>query len=105
MTDYATAAMVRQQVGLDPADPDPRIDRAVAATNAWATKLPHAPAAATDPEFVLGCTILAARWYKRNATPEGVGTFGADVAVYVPRRDGDVDALLGLGTYAPPRVG
>jgi hypothetical protein len=99
--------MVRAQVGLDPlpADPDDRVDAAVAATNAWASRLPHAPADPADAEFVLGCTILAARWYKRKATPEGVGTFGADVAVYVPRRDGDVDALLRVGVYAPPRVG
>lgn len=107
MTVYTTAVEVRESVGLEPADPDPNVATAVDAANAWASALPHAPADDVDPrwpEFVLGVRLLAARWYKRRFTPEGVGAVG-DVPLYAPRRDPDVDQLLRVGPYAPPRVG
>jgi hypothetical protein len=104
---YVAAATVRASVGLEPADPDPRVQTATDAANSWASMLPHAPAddsAALWPSFVLGVELLATRWYKRKFTPEGVGSVG-DVPLYVPRRDPDVDQLLRVGPYAPPRVG
>jgi hypothetical protein len=107
VTEYTTDVAVRVSVGLEPADPDPNIADAVLSANAWASNLPHAPADDTDPhwpEFVLGVKYLAARWYKRRFTPEGVGSAG-DVPLYVPRRDPDIDQLLRVGPYAPPRVG
>jgi hypothetical protein len=104
VTAYTTDAAVREAAGLPVGDPDPGIPRAVAAANAFASKLPHAPADANDPEFVEGVLLLAVRYYKRKYSPEGVGTFG-EVALYAPRRDPDVDQLLRLGAWSPPRVG
>jgi hypothetical protein len=48
--------------------------------------------------------MLAARYVRRRATPSGVEST-ADGAVYLPRRDGDVDQLLRIGAYAMPSVG
>lgn len=52
-----------------------------------------------------GATLLAARLYRRRDTPAGVLTFGMEGAVAIQRSDPDVAQLLGLGSYAPPRVG
>lgn len=97
MTDYTDAATVRLFVGLEADDPDPDVEPAVAAANAFASALDHAPVDAGDPSFALGCKLLAARWYKRKFTPEGVGTFGSDIALYIRRTDPDVATLLRLG--------
>lgn len=51
-----------------------------------------------------GAVMLAARLYRRRNTPGGIESI-TDTAVYVPRRDGDVDAMLHQGAWAPPRVG
>ena len=48
--------------------------------------------------------MLAARLYRRRNTPAGIESM-PDGAVYLPQRDGDVDPLLKIGRYAPPRVG
>lgn len=85
----------------------------VDATNAWVAgtayvaELPLGPNGepATWPADVTqGAVMLAARLYRRRNSPSGVEPF-TDGAVYLPRRDGDVDALLHMGYYAPPRVG
>jgi hypothetical protein len=57
------------------------------------------------PRQVLGATMLAVRLYRRRDSPAGVATFGAEGAAYVTRNDPDVAQLLGIGAYAPPRVG
>ena len=55
-------------------------------------------------DVILGATMLAARLYRRRNTPGGIEAI-ADGAVYVPRRDGDVDSMLHMHAWAPPRVG
>lgn len=95
------------------ADDDPTLAECVAATNAWAARIPYVadqmPAdgdtgePAPWPEDVTtGAIMLAARLYRRRNTPGGIeaGTDGG--AVYVPRRDADVSTLLHLGA---PEVG
>jgi hypothetical protein len=57
------------------------------------------------PRKALGATMLAVRLYRRRDSPAGVATFGAEGAAYVTRNDPDVAQLLGIGAYAPPRVG
>jgi nitrogen fixation protein len=107
VTDYTTPAKVKAAVGLglgDVAD-DTRLADSVAAANAWATRLPHAPTDPGDPaeaDFVLGVTTLAGRLYKRRTSPEGYEATGDGLAVYVPKRDADIDRLMRLNR---PRVG
>jgi hypothetical protein len=83
----------------------------VAATNAWVAATAYV--AELDPvtwpvewpdDVAQGAVMLAARLYRRRNTPGGIESM-ADVAVYVPRRDSDVDRLLHMGAWAPPRVG
>lgn len=52
-----------------------------------------------------GATLLAARFYRRKDSPAGFQMQGMEAAVYVSRNDPDVAQLLGLGAFAPPRVG
>lgn len=77
----------------------------VAATNVWVSRTPYVASIPTDldwpADILQGATMLAARLYRRRNTPGGIEAFGAD-AVYVPRRDADVTAMLHL---AAPRVG
>lgn len=95
MTDYTDAATVRRYVGLEANDPDPDIEPAVAAANQFATGRDNAPPA-DDPSFALGAKLLAARLYKRKFTPEGVGSFGGEIPLYVARSDPEIRMLLGL---------
>lgn len=76
------------------------------ATNVWIAGLPHWQAG-TEPwpaDLTQGAVMLAARLYRRRNTPAGIESM-PDGAVYLPKRDGDVDPLLKIGRYAPPRVG
>lgn len=79
-----------------------------AATTAWVNGLPYVeglgPTAPWPADVRLGATMLAARMYRRRNTPSGVEST-TDGAVYLPRRDSDVDAMLRLGAWAEPEVG
>src|SRR6187431_2853637 len=91
----------------DTADDD-LIAQCVAAVNVWVAAGPYV-AALPDPvvwpdDVTLGATMLAARLFRRRNTPAGIEALG-DGAVYVPRRDSDVDSMLHIGAWAPPRVG
>lgn len=99
--DYTTISAVKAWLRVDDTDDD-LITAVVEACNAWATDLPHAPADTTHAGWNLGVRMLAARLYRRRNTPGGVEAFGDAGAVYVPRRDSDVDSLLRLGAYAKP---
>lgn len=82
------------------------LDAVTAAVNAWVAALPHW-STVTDPwppDLTQGAVMLAARLYRRRNTPAGIESM-PDGAVYLPQRDGDVDPLLKIGRYAPPRVG
>jgi hypothetical protein len=76
------------------------------ATNAWVTALPHWSETVEPwpPDLTQGAIMLAARLYRRRNTPAGVESM-PDGAVYLPKRDADIDPLLKIGRYAPPRVG
>ena len=110
-----TDVMVKAWLRLDPTDTtdDDLISQVVDATNAWVAGsaymidrgLGPAPWPAQWPEDVTqGAVMLAARLYRRRNTPGGIESM-ADAAVYVPRRDSDVDRLLHMGAWAPPRAG
>ena len=79
---------------------------AVAAVNSlvrgW---LAPAPDGEWAPHHTFGATLLAARFYRRKDSPAGFQLQGMEAAAYVSRNDPDVAQLLGLGSYAPPRVG
>jgi hypothetical protein len=98
----------------DDADNDV-VGQAVAAVNAWVSDLPHVPVYVPPPAdpvepdplagWRLGATMLAARYHRRRNSAGGVESVTDAGAVYVPRRDSDVDRLLRIGTHAPPRLG
>jgi hypothetical protein len=46
-----------------------------------------------------------ARFYRRKDSPAGFQLQGMEGAVYVSRNDPDIAQLLGIGAFAPPRVG
>jgi Phage gp6-like head-tail connector protein len=103
-----TADLVKSWLHLTDAADDDLIAEVVAATNAWVAATAYVrelPDPNTWPDDVmLGAVMLAARLYRRRNTPSGVEPF-IEGAVYLPRRDHDVDAMLHQGYYAPPRVG
>jgi hypothetical protein len=90
---------------LSLADPEEAAP-AVAAVNSlirgW---LSPAPDGEWSPHHSYGATLLAARFYRRKDSPAGFQLQGMEAAAYVSRNDPDVAQLLGLGSYAPPRVG
>ena len=96
----------------DDATDDDLIGSCVEAVNVWVGASAYVtdldptdyPAGTWPDDVTLGGTMLAARLYRRRNTPGGIETF-TDGAVYVPRRDSDVDSMLHLGAWAPPRVG
>lgn len=106
-----TTDQVKAWLHITDAADDPLLSAVVDATNAWVAstawvqELPPDPDPDLWPDDVTqGAVMLAARLYRRRNTPSGVEPF-VDGAVYLPRRDADVDMLLHLGYYSPPRVG
>jgi hypothetical protein len=109
-----TTGQVKAWLHLGDEGDDVLLGDVVAATNAWVAAtawvagLPvppdDDPAGLWPADVTQGAVMLAARLYRRRNTPSGVEPF-TDGAVYLPRRDADVDLLLHLGYYAPPRVG
>ena len=95
----------------DTADDDLLAD-VVAAATAYVETIPYVleldpevwPAGLWPSDVTQGAIMLAARLYRRRNTPSGVESF-VEGAVYLPRRDHDVDLLLHTGFYARPRVG
>lgn len=101
---------------LDQADdaggpaPRPQLGMVVSAVNVWVRRLYAGSVAAGggltwDADVVLAAIMLAGRLWRRRDSPAGVETFAGDGAVYVQRTDPDVAMMLGIGAYAPPRVG
>lgn len=84
----------------------------VGAVNGWVAQTAYVkeldPLVWKPPDWPMdvtqGAVMLAARLYRRRNTPGGIESM-ADSAVYVPRRDSDVDLLLHQGAWAPPRIG
>lgn len=95
-------------LAADDTSDDALLGEVVDATNAWVAATAYVkelPDPAVWPADVTqGAVMLAARLYRRRNTPGGIDAL-ADQAVYVPRRDADVDSLLHQAAFAPPRVG
>lgn len=107
MTEPTSPAGVSTWLGRDRGAATPeQLTSVVKATNAVVRRMTGTTAATEWTEDVqLGATMLAGRLWRRRDSPAGVETFGGDGAVYVQRRDADVDMLLQIGAYTPPRVG
>lgn len=102
MAEHTTVPRVKTWLTLTDTADDALLADVVAATNAWVTGRPHI-GETVAPDTTTGATMLAARLYRRRATPSGIDSIGADYGVvYVPRRDSDVDQLLGLGVWSSP---
>lgn len=96
-------------LGVEPAgDADQvALDRATAAAVRFCTRYDVAPPAHVEPavepdgcEYAdqeLGAVMLAARWYARRTSSQGIASFGDFGPAYVTRTDPDVAQLLGLG--------
>ena len=80
------------------------IELAVAAANAFVERYKDRPADGWTADTKLGATMLAAQLYRRRNTPGGVEQFG-ETGMYVRAVDADVERLLRVGRYAPPRIG
>lgn len=76
--DAASEWVAEHVLGLDPANPA-----------GWPTE--------ARSTVVLGTKMLAARWYQRRSSPNGVASFGEFGTAYVMRHDPDIARLLGLG--------
>lgn len=67
---------------------------------------PIPPETVWPESIVLGCTLLASRWFRRGNSPAGVIDLGGESGVaYVQRNDPDIGLMLGLGPYRKPQVG
>jgi len=112
----ATLAGTKAQLDIPASDTadDARIDRAVEAVNVVVRSMPGPrrqvrPATETDPAAwsaatVLGADMLAARVFKRHASPGGVEATSNGGVVYTLRTDPEVAALLMTGDYESPQV-
>lgn len=83
------------------------LDDVVAAVNAYIRSYMTAPADGAEwpDDVVHGATMLAARNVRRRNSPAGVETGGDGGAVYVARRDRDLDQFLRLGDYRDLVIG
>jgi hypothetical protein len=99
-------------LGVEPASAADQLalDRATAAVVGWVTAnveglpVPATPGDPVDvgPAIELGAVMLAARWYARRTSSQGIASFGDMGPAYVMRQDPDIATLLGLGK---PMVG
>lgn len=107
-----TADQVKAWLHLTDTADDQLMADVVDAVNAWVGSTAYVreldpttwPDEVWPSDVTQGAVMLAARLYRRRNTPSGVEPF-VEGAVYLPRRDADVDMLLHQGFYAPPRVG
>lgn len=98
-----TQADVEGYLGVPPAGaPDQlAMTRAADAVSAWCQR--HGLVAVdpvpseVDGDVGLGAIMLAARWYGRRSSVNGIAGFGDVGVAYVMRNDPDVAALLGIG--------
>lgn len=109
-----TKEQVKAHLGITDSDDDAAISDAVAAVNGMVLGWPVAQVADTDPapadwtgypRLVYGATLLAARYFRRRNSPDGVTSLGDGSPAYIARTDPDVAQLLQLGGNAAPQVG
>lgn len=77
------------------------------AVSIWVNRLPCVVDGLPDGEawtddIRLAATMLTARFYRRRNSPSGIDTVTDAGAIYLPRRDADVDTLLRLNEYNFP---
>lgn len=86
---------------------DAQIQQFVDAVNAFVRLLPKAGDSAWQDDwradFVLGSTMLVARWWRRKDNPDGIISLGDGVAAFVRKSDPDIALMLGIG--ARPAIG
>jgi hypothetical protein len=99
--DWLTATDVGLYLGK-PLDTDAWATRAAMAARRWVEeRRPDVDYAGPPEHIVTGATMLAARWYLRRNSANGIaGTF--ESGAYLPRTDRDIEMLLGL---RQPKVG
>lgn len=100
--------LVKAHLALTDSRDDAAIDKVVAAVDDLVRSWHGVPASGTWPQrYQLGATMLAARVYRRRNSPNGVESFGSELAgaVYTRSSDPDVAQLLEIGHYAKPQVG
>lgn len=93
-------------LGVSPAGPADQLalDRATAAAVSWVARnvegVPSSAPAEGDPgpgpDIEFGTVMLAARWYARRTSTQGIASFGEFGPAYVTRTDPDIATLLGL---------
>lgn len=103
MADAITATEVYRHIKKDPAgDTDvAHMDMTVAAVNHMVMQC-HS--GWTDMRH-LGAVMMAARLYRRRNSVNGIESFSEMGATYVSRYDSDLERLLEIGSWTPPRVG
>ena len=99
---------VKRYLGITDSRDDDALDAVVSAVNSLVVQWHGAPASGVWPQHhQQGSTMLAARVYRRRNSPNGVESFGSEVAgaVYTRSNDPDIAQLLEIGRYARPQVG
>ena len=77
-----------------------------AAVVSWVGGLPIAHGLEAWPDDVeLAAIMLTARLIRRRNSPAGIEAFTASGTAYTRREDPDVARMLGLESYARPRIG
>jgi hypothetical protein len=96
-------------LGVEPAGAADQValDRATSAVVRFCTRNDVAPPLHVEPaaepdgcgyaDAELGAVMLAARWYARRSSSQGIAAFGDFGPAYVTKNDPDVATLLGLG--------
>lgn len=99
---------VKRYLAINDTRDDMAIDAVVSAVCSLVVSWHGEPASGVWPQHhQQGATMLAARVYRRRNSPNGVESFGSEVAgaVYTRSSDPDIAQLLEIGRYARPQVG
>jgi len=97
-------------------DDSTNLDLVIATVNAYVAALPVVVTLPADPDHpdelpewpasvVQGAVMLAARYYRRRNSPNGVEAITESGAQYVARWDSDIARLLDIEVFTRPAVG
>jgi hypothetical protein len=115
-----TRAQVEAWLGLSgkvtAPDDSTNLNMVVTTVNAYVGALPVVTALPRDPatpdvpadwpeSVIQGAIMLAARYYRRRNSPNGVEAITEGGAQYVARYDSDIARLLGVEVFIRPAVG
>ena len=112
ITEEEVAGYLGLAVPEDPADADRiALHWATAAVNTLVPDtVPRVRPTATDPDppwpddVHAGALLMASRLFTRRRSPTGIATYDETGPAYVPRWDPDLERLLRIGKWAPPRA-